>query len=62
VHQDNASSQTKLVTRESLAKNKITTMGHPPYSPDLSLCDFYLFSKAKNIMRGEHFVDIDTIK
>jgi hypothetical protein len=49
-------------TREFLAKNKITTMGHPPYSPDLALCDFYLLPKAKNIMWGEHFVDVDTIK
>jgi transposase len=62
VHQDNAPSQTTLVTREFLVKNKITTMGHPPYSPDLVLCDFYLFSKAKNITRGKHFLDVDTIK
>ena len=62
VHQDNAPSQTTLVTREFLAKSKITTTGHPPYSPDLAPCDFYLFPKAKNIMRGEHFVDVDTIK
>jgi transposase len=62
VHQDDAPSQTTLVTREFLAKNKITTMGHPPYSPDLAPCDFYLFPKVKNIMRGVHFVDVDTIK
>jgi hypothetical protein len=37
-------------------------MDHPPYSPDLAPCDFYLFPKVKNIMRGEHFVDVDTIK
>jgi hypothetical protein len=34
-------------------------MGHPPYSPDLAPCDFYLFPKAKNIMWGEHFVDVE---
>jgi [histone H3]-lysine36 N-dimethyltransferase SETMAR len=62
LHQDNAPSHTALVTREFLAKNKITTMDHPPYSPDLAPCDFYLFPKVKNIMRGEHFVDVDTIK
>jgi hypothetical protein len=37
-------------------------MDHPPYSPDLAPCDFYLFPEAKNIKRGEHFVDVDTIK
>jgi transposase len=62
LHQDNAPLHTVLVTREFLAKNKITTMDHPPYSPDLAPCDFYLFPKVKNIMRGEHFVDADTIK
>ena len=62
VHQDNAPSQTTLVTHKFLTKNKITTMGHPPYLPDLAPCDFYLFPKAKNIMPCEHFVDVDTIK
>ena len=62
LHQDNAPSHTALVTREFLAKNKITTMDHPAYSSDLAPCDFYLFPKVKNIMRGEHFVDVDTIK
>jgi alpha-L-fucosidase len=40
LNQDNAPSHTALVTREFLAKTKITTMDHPPYSPDLALCDF----------------------
>jgi hypothetical protein len=53
---------TALVTHEFLAKNKITTMDHPPYLPDLAPCDFCLFPKVKNITRGEHFVDVDTIK
>jgi histone-lysine N-methyltransferase SETMAR len=39
LHQGNAPSHTALVTREFLAKNKITTMYHPPYSPDLAPCE-----------------------
>jgi hypothetical protein len=27
--------------REFLAQNKITTLPHPPYSPDLAPCDFF---------------------
>jgi hypothetical protein len=50
LHQDNAPSHTALVTRKFFSKNKITTMDHPPYSPDLVPCDFYLFHKVKNIM------------
>ena len=60
---DSASGQcTVFVTREFLAKNNITTIDYPPYSPDLAPYDFYLFPKVKNIMRDEHFVAIDIIK
>ena len=45
LHQDNAPSHTALVTCEFLAKNKITTMDHTSYSPDLAPCDFFLFPK-----------------
>jgi hypothetical protein len=59
---DNTPSHTALFTREFLAENKITTKNHASYSSDLAPCDFYLFPKVKNNMRGEHFVDVDTIK
>ena len=62
MHQDNVPSHTAFVTREFLAKNNITIIDHLPYLPDLATCDFYLFPKVKNIMRGEHFVAVDTIK
>ncbi|KYQ49726.1 hypothetical protein ALC60_11199 [Trachymyrmex zeteki] len=48
--------------KKNLAKNNIATIDHPPYSPDITPCDFYLFPKIKNIIRGEHFVDVNTIK
>ena len=28
---------------------------HPPYSPDLAPCDFYLFPKQKEYLSGRHF-------
>ena len=28
---------------------------HPPYSPDLSPSDFYLFSPLKNAVRGKNY-------
>ncbi|PAA51888.1 hypothetical protein BOX15_Mlig021490g1, partial [Macrostomum lignano] len=28
---------------------------HPPYSPDLSPCDFFLFPRIKESMRGQRF-------
>ena len=28
---------------------------HPPYSPDLAICDFWLFPNLKNNLRGVKF-------
>ena len=41
-------------------KAKIASMGmveleHPPYSPDLAPCDFYLFPKLKEYLSGRYF-------
>jgi hypothetical protein len=34
---------------------------HPPYSPDISPCDFDLFPKLKNTYRGRKFHDLDEL-
>jgi len=44
LHHDNAPAHTALSIREFLAKKNIPVLPHPPYSPDLAPCDFYLFS------------------
>ena len=36
----------------------IKTVPHPPYSPDLAPCDFWLFPK----LRGCHYETIEEIK
>ena len=33
-------------------KMGVKTVPHPPYSPDLASCDFCLFSKLKEKLRG----------
>ena len=35
---------------------------HPPYSPDLAPCDFYLFPKLKLKLKGHHFGTIEHIQ
>jgi len=35
---------------------------HPPYSPDLAPCDFWLFLKVKMTMKGKHFESIQDIE
>jgi hypothetical protein len=34
----------------------------PPHSLDLALSNFFLFSRIKNMLKGEHFEDADEIK
>ena len=35
---------------------------HPPYSPDLAPCDFWLFPKVKITMKGKRFESIQDIE
>ena len=35
---------------------------HPPYSPDLALCDFALFPKMKFQLKGRHFDSVEEIQ
>jgi hypothetical protein len=51
-----------LRVREFPAKKSITKLDHPPYSPDLALCDFWLFPKLKNALKGQIFADIPDIQ
>ncbi|UYV68744.1 hypothetical protein LAZ67_6000635 [Cordylochernes scorpioides] len=44
---DNAPRHSSLIVRRFLAKNNVCVLNHPPYSPDLAPCDFYLFPKIK---------------
>jgi hypothetical protein len=55
LHHDNAPAHTVLPIREFLAKINIPTLPHLPYSPDLALCDFYLFPKLKSKLKDDHF-------
>jgi hypothetical protein len=41
-----------------LAGKGISTMGHLPYSPDLTPTDLWLFPKLKSILKGKRFLDI----
>jgi hypothetical protein len=50
------------VSQGDLAGKQITVPEHPPPSPDLAHSDFFLFPKIKEILKGRHFYDIDTIR
>jgi transposase len=44
------------------ASQNITVLEHPPYSPDLAPCDFYLFPKIKSVLKGTHFLSVEDMK
>ena len=50
---DNASShKCEVVTGKSfLVSEKVKVLNHPPYSPNLSPCDFFLFPRLKKIWK-----------
>jgi [histone H3]-lysine36 N-dimethyltransferase SETMAR len=62
LHHDNASCHTALSVREFLAKKKIPVVPQPPYSPDLSPCDFFLFPKLKECLKGHHWKTVQNIE
>ena len=61
-HHDNAPAHSALRTREFLAKHSITVLPHPPYSPDLAPCDFFMFLMLKRSLKGRRFETISEIK
>ena len=45
-----------------LARKQVCVLNHPPYSPDLSPCDYFLFPKLKLPLKGRHFEDVQDIQ
>jgi histone-lysine N-methyltransferase SETMAR len=62
LHVDNAPAHMALSFREFLASKQISMLEHPPYSPDLALCDFFLFPLIKKHLKGTHFDDVEDIQ
>jgi hypothetical protein len=51
-----------LSVKTLLGKHKIPVLEHPPYSPDLAPCHFFLFPKIKSALIGTRFESIDAVK
>ena len=43
------------VFKSFLASEKVKVLNHPPYSPDLSPCDFLLFPRLKKMLSGNKY-------
>ena len=52
---DNAPAHKSTTVQEYLKESGLDVLDHPPYSPDLSPCDFLLFPKLKEMLAGHRF-------
>ncbi|XP_035232758.1 histone-lysine N-methyltransferase SETMAR-like, partial [Stegodyphus dumicola] len=59
---DNVRPHVSRVTHMELFKFKWETLDHPPYSPDMSPCDFYVFGPLKKHLKGKRFHSDDVLK
>ena len=55
LHRDTAPAHTARLTQECLRELNVDVLPHPPYSPDNASCDFWIFSTAKQSLRGQKF-------
>jgi hypothetical protein len=62
LHHGNAPAHTTLRVQQFLAKNKMVVVSHPPYLPDLTLCDFFLFPRMKKELKGRRFADVAEVQ
>ena len=58
-YQDNAPVHNSILVTDYLTKISINIVPHPPYSPDLGPCDFWLFPKLRGSRR---YATIEEIK
>ena len=61
-YQDNEPVHNSIFVTDYLTKMGIKTVPHLPYSPDLAPCDFWLFLKLKEKLRGYRYETIEEMK
>jgi hypothetical protein len=52
VHIDNALAKNSRMTQNFFRSSLLKRLSHPPYFPDISPLDFYLFGKVKSSLVG----------
>ena len=61
-HQDNVPVNNSILVTDYLTKMGINIVPHTPYSPDVAPCDFWLFPKLKEKLRGCRYETIEEIE
>ena len=52
---NNAPAHKSATVQEYLKESELDVLDHPPYSPNLSPCDFWLFPRLKKMLAGHRF-------
>jgi len=60
--QDNARPHVAKVCKDLLQHFRWEVLHHPPYSPDMSPCDFHVFGPLKKALKGRRFTDKDEVQ
>jgi hypothetical protein len=58
---DNAPAHHSVLAQEELAKQQVTVLPHPLYSPDLTPCDISFFPCLKEKLHGHRFQSAEEI-
>ena len=61
LHWDNARPHRSSEAVRAIREIRMLEMPHPPYSPDLSPCDFFLFGEIKHKLKGRSFRDSEDV-
>ena len=51
-----------LSVQQFLTKNSMTPVPHPPYSPELTRSDVFLFPQMKKVLKGKRFAIVEEVK
>jgi hypothetical protein len=62
LHHDNTPTHRAVTTNEFLVEHNISSLPHPPYSPDLATCDLFLFPQLKKTVKGHQFDYVEEIQ
>ena len=62
LHHNNTPTHASCLVESFLPKHQITQVTQPPYSPDLTPCNFWLFPKLESPLKGKRFQIISEIQ
>ena len=62
LHHDNAPAHNSHLAQQFLVKHGTDQLQQPTYSPDLAPCDFFLFPRLKEVLKGHRLEATEDIK